>query len=223
MQLANSGTPQPEMNTMPDLSKLEFSTRALVEGLVAHGILVPSMVLGLLESLRKHAVVPYFRDRILESLWNEERIRNPDGVVKGESRCGSGSDLLPAKAAFLRRSEAIVLPHLVMIRTVIVTPTRVLSGPLQQEPSNSVTRRYQDRIDGIIRVCFTDEEDRLHVGLIDNYCFADDHQLNHTTKQSDNSRPDVGPMARVRRALQYGVIIGGRRFMPVASSSSQQK
>jgi RNA-dependent RNA polymerase len=37
-------------------------------------------------------------------------------------------------------------------------------GPPQQEPSNSVTRRYADRLDGIIRVMFTDEEDRLFVG-----------------------------------------------------------
>lgn len=54
-------------------------------------------------------------------------------------------------------------PHLVMIRTVLVTPTRVLIGPKQQEPSNSVTRRYADRLDGIIRVQFADEEDQLWV------------------------------------------------------------
>jgi len=30
-------------------------------------------------------------------------------------------------------------------------------------------------------------------------------------------------MARVRRALQYGVHIGGELFLPVASSASQQK
>jgi RNA-dependent RNA polymerase len=50
-----------------------------------------------------------------------------------------------------------------MIRTVQVTPTRVLISPPQQEASNSVTRRYQDQLDAIIRVQFTDEENRLHV------------------------------------------------------------
>lgn len=51
-----------------------------------------------------------------------------------------------------------------MIRSVMITPTRVLIGPPQQEPSNSVTRRYADKLEGIIRVSFTDEEDRLFVG-----------------------------------------------------------
>jgi RNA-dependent RNA polymerase len=30
-------------------------------------------------------------------------------------------------------------------------------------------------------------------------------------------------MARIRRALQHGLLIGGRTFLPVASSASQQK
>jgi len=72
---------------------------------------------------------------------------------------------ISGKARFLRRATSIMLPHLVMIRTVIVTPTRVLSGPLQQEPSNSVTRKYSRSLDAIIRVNFTDEEDRLHVSV----------------------------------------------------------
>ena len=52
-----------------------------------------------------------------------------------------------------------------MIRTVLVTPTRLLIGAPQQEPSNSVTRRYMDKIDGIVRVQFTDEEDRIFVSF----------------------------------------------------------
>lgn len=55
------------------------------------------------------------------------------------------------------------IDHLVMIRTAIVTPTRVLIGPPQQESSNSVTRRYADKLDAVLRVVFTDEEDRLFV------------------------------------------------------------
>lgn len=46
-----------------------------------------------------------------------------------------------------------------------MTPTRVLIGPPQPEPSNSVTRRYAKQLDGIARVTFTDEEDRLWVSL----------------------------------------------------------
>jgi RNA-dependent RNA polymerase len=50
-----------------------------------------------------------------------------------------------------------------MIRNVLVTPTRLLIGPPQPEPSNSVTRRYGKQLEGIARVTFTDEEDRLFV------------------------------------------------------------
>lgn len=137
--------------------------------------------------------------------------------------------LLKAKAHFLRSTTPPSFHHLVMIRTVLVTPTRVLIGPPSQEPSNSVTRRYHDRLDGIIRVQFADEEDRLHVSS-QPYLSKTAHQLTgrsakvaEYTKQADNLRPEVGIMARVRRALQHGLKIGGRRFMPVASSASQQK
>lgn len=96
-----------------------------------------------------------------------------------------------------------------MIRTVTVTPTRVLVGPPQPETSNSVTRRYSDQLDAIIRVHFTDEGERLH---IQKY-----------TKLGDDLCPDKGLMARVRRALRYGIEVAGARYYPVASSSSQQK
>jgi len=55
------------------------------------------------------------------------------------------------------------MPHIVMVRTVLVTPTRLVISPPQQEPSNSVTRRYADKIDAVIRVQFADEEDKLFV------------------------------------------------------------
>lgn len=96
-----------------------------------------------------------------------------------------------------------------MIRTVTVTPTRVLVGPPQPETSNSVTRRYADKLDAIIRVHFTDEGEGLH---IQKY-----------TKLGDVLCPEKGLMARVRRALQYGIEFAGCRYYPVASSSSQQK
>jgi hypothetical protein len=69
------------------------------------------------------------------------------------------------KARYLQSHPPLALEHLVMIRTVQITPTRVLVGPPQQEASNSVTRRYQDQLDAIIRIQFTDEEDRLFVSL----------------------------------------------------------
>ena len=125
------------------------------------------------------------------------------------------------KAKWLRRTAPPKLAHLVMIRTVLVTPTRVLIGAPQQEGSNSVTRRYSDRLDGIIRVQFTDEEDRLFVRILEKASLT--HQMQDYSRHADQIRPDIGVTARIRRALQHGIIIGGRRFLPVASSSSQQK
>ncbi|WRT68501.1 uncharacterized protein IL334_005477 [Kwoniella shivajii] len=181
----------------PDLSNIRFSARTLIEGLVAHGIIRPADIPALLSTLEEVAVVPTFQERILERMYNQQhRIRNVPIVVRGI-------------ANYLRKGPASSFSHLVLIRTVLVTPTRLLVGPPQQEPSNSVTRRYADRLHGIIRVQFTDEEDRLFVA--------------EGVRQVDNRRPDIGLMARVRRALQHGLVVGGQTFMPVASSSSQQK
>ncbi|WVW85521.1 hypothetical protein I302_107559 [Kwoniella bestiolae CBS 10118] len=180
----------------PNLSKIRFSARTLIEGLIAHNILRPADIGSLLVALQQVAIVSTFQDKILESMYSrQERIRNVAVVVE-------------KTATYLRKKERPNLSHLVLIRTVQVTPTRVLIGPPQQESSNSVTREYADRLDGIIRVQFTDEEDKLYVGDV---------------KQMDNIRPEVGIMARVRRALQHGLVVGGQRFYPVASSASQQK
>lgn len=145
----------------PDLSKVAFSSRVLMEGLIAHGILRPMDLAHLVESLKKVAYVTTFQDRILESLFNEERIRDVRALIPSKFAVEAKAE--SERAGFLRRTEQTVLSHLVKIRTAIVTPTRLLVGPLQPEPSNSVTRRYVDKIDAIIRVVFTDEEDRLFV------------------------------------------------------------
>lgn len=121
----------------------------------------------------------------------------------------STAGLTIVRAAALRRGEFPVSRHIVMIRTVTVTPTRVLVGPPQPETSNSVTRRYSDKLDAIIRVHFTDEGERLNVQKF--------------TKPADDACPEKGLMARVRRALQYGIEVAGCRYYPVASSGSQQK
>jgi RNA-dependent RNA polymerase len=84
-----------------------------------------------------------------------------------------------------------------------------------------VTRKYAHQLDAIIRVQFVDEGDRLHVSEPSRS--HNSHQILDYTKEADKLSPEVGLMARVRRALQHGVIVAGQRFYPVASSSSQQK
>lgn len=159
-----------QMYTAPDLSKVRFGTRLLVEGLIGLGTLKPGDVVVLLVALRIHAMVPAMQERILESLFGEERIRDVKRIVAGELKEASYPALLKltniGKARYLRHVPPPQLAHLVMIRSVLITPTRVLIGPPQQEPSNSVTRKYADKLDGIVRVSFADEEDRLFVSCL---------------------------------------------------------
>ena len=71
---------------------------------------------------------------------------------------------------------------LVMFRTVLVTPTRLLISFPQQEPSNSVTRRYHDRLDVILRVVFTNEEEKLFLSFFGDLA---DGNVQDDTKQAD--------------------------------------
>lgn len=68
----------------PNLDGVRFGTRALIEGLLAHGILKPADSPALLRALGQHAIVPAFQERLLESLYNEERIHNVELIVRGK-------------------------------------------------------------------------------------------------------------------------------------------
>jgi RNA-dependent RNA polymerase len=183
----------------PDLMGLDFELRTLIEGLIGTGILRPMDWPRLLEALETATQSRDVMLRVLESLFCEERIHIDD-----------------IKATLRRRIKAFkALPytkeinHVVMIRTIQVTPTRLLIGPPQQEASNTVTRKYSDNLDDIIRVQFVDEGERIHI-------------LDYA-KAADSIMPGVGLMARIRRALNQGIRVGGKLFFPIASSGSQQK
>lgn len=69
---------------VPDLSGLDFSSRALVEGLIGHGIIRPIDVDELLSALDQYAKALPFRQRLLTNLFSEERIRNVTAVILSE-------------------------------------------------------------------------------------------------------------------------------------------
>lgn len=73
-----------QMYTAPNLSEIRFGTRVLIEGLIGLGTLKPGDVNELLTALRTHARVPAMQERILESLFGEERIRNVKNIVAGK-------------------------------------------------------------------------------------------------------------------------------------------
>ncbi|BEI83326.1 hypothetical protein CcaverHIS002_0311940 [Cutaneotrichosporon cavernicola] len=183
----------------PDLSDLDFEVRTLAEGLIGTGILRPQDWPDLLESLDT-ATLPYSRDaklRVLESLFTEERIYDIKTTLQKRLR------------TFKSVPHTKDIKHVALIRTIQITPTRMLIGPPQQEASNTVTRKYADHLDDIIRVQFADEGDRIHI-------------LDYA-KDADQVMPGVGLMARIRRALNKGIRVGGKLFFPIASSGSQQK
>jgi hypothetical protein len=68
----------------PDLSGLDFGTRALIEGLVGSSILIPGDTAALVTALEKYAPAQVFRHHLLESLFTEERIRDPEAMVEGK-------------------------------------------------------------------------------------------------------------------------------------------
>lgn len=85
-----------------NLSDIRFSTRTLIEGLIAHSIIRPGQIRDCLLALKACTKVGQSKDgseskspedqerlqnRILESLYNEERIRNPAAVIRREYTC----------------------------------------------------------------------------------------------------------------------------------------
>lgn len=170
---------------VPDLSDLDFEMRTVAEGLLGTGILRPMDwpvlhdVLASLSNTSSHDV----KLRVLESLFIEERIHDIKATVRKRAR------------SLKHVPDVRELEHVVMIRTVQVTPTRLLIGPPQQEASNTVTRRYNSNLDDIIRVQFVDEGDRLHVSSHEGHADHEDSWLRqacrraHSTSWSDGSRP----------------------------------
>lgn len=77
---------------VPNLSCLDFASRALVEGLIGNGIIRPIDVADLLKALDEFAKALPFRQRLLTNLFAEERIRNVHSLVKCESRGRHGTD-----------------------------------------------------------------------------------------------------------------------------------
>lgn len=57
----------------------------MIEGLIGLGTLKPGDVTELLHALKTYAVAPAFQERLLESLFGEERIRNVTAIVAGRS------------------------------------------------------------------------------------------------------------------------------------------
>ncbi|KAK4684115.1 RNA-dependent RNA polymerase, partial [Tremellales sp. Uapishka_1] len=186
-----TGRPQAILEAIP-----QFPIRYLVEGLVTHGIVIPSELGILIAALTRHCPAVDLKGRVLRALYNEERVKNMDRLVQKRSRQ-------------LRKEKLGSNHHQVWVHRCQVTPTRVLLFPPEQETSNDVIRKHGLHVDRFLRVQFTDEDDRI--------------QINPTVKEMDDANPAVGTIARVRRALASGLKVAGRHYVFLASGSSQAR
>lgn len=73
------------VKNIPALSKRSFQVRYLVEGLVSHGLVVPSEIPDVLKDLDMSCGKDdSLKGRVLTSLFNEERIHNLKAIVIGK-------------------------------------------------------------------------------------------------------------------------------------------
>lgn len=166
------------------LKDQRFSMRWLIEGLVSHGIILPFEVQLLLEALEAYCpsnpsgrldsyeaeAQRKFQERILTAMFNEERVKDINAYVKSKYPQKRGSAFainnnLAEKAEVVKSTNFVQdPPHIVRIRRVYVTPSRILMFPPEPETGNSVLRAFKNA-DCFLRVTMTDEDDRLQVGV----------------------------------------------------------
>ena len=100
--------------------------------------------------------------------------------------------------------------HLVPVRRCLITPTRCFLYPSVLETSNSFLREYSGHQYRILRVQFVDEDGGFPVT-------GEPNVIDDTTDGKD------GVFARIRRVLEYGLIVAGLHFVFLAFSESQSR
>jgi len=136
----------------------EFRIRYLVEGLITHGVITLSSLPRLVKSLASCDLD--LQERILTALFNEERIPNIAELVDIRSK---------------------------QVYSCMVTPTRILLFPAEQETSNDVLRRHRLHVDRFLRVQFMDEDNRVQVGQ---------HKERADQRSTRLSKPETTPIPR---------------------------
>lgn len=136
---------------------IDFAEKWLILGLASQGIILETEIAGLRHALEQYLPLQtkgkgsqkackILRLRVLTALFNEERIKNVDRVIRSRGRQ-------------LSRNPSPARKHVLHVYRVHITPTRLLLFPPEPETSNSVLRRF-GRVDHFLRVTFTDENDR---------------------------------------------------------------
>lgn len=125
------------------LSKLDFTPRYLLEGLLASGALAPSGLPRVLRALPSSASM---QERVLAS-------------IASTSRRTSGIDIAETitSRSYLRKRRVRAEAHQAIVYAAQVTPTGVRLGPPAPERASDALRALGDRL---LCVTFTDEDGR---------------------------------------------------------------
>ncbi|KAK7057907.1 RNA-dependent RNA polymerase [Favolaschia claudopus] len=182
-------------------AKYAFDARYLLIGLISQGLILPVEVSDIKHRL--WPVPPSTRLNILRALFRLER-RALVGPLAGE-------EIKKLEKSMSGSTKLRVPPGRVLMRRVVVTPTRILHFPEVIETSNRVLREWSDEMrDGrFIRVAFADEDGRIRVTkrIVD----------------AEAANPNGGLLARIRNILLNGIYIAGRHYVFLAAGESQLK
>lgn len=89
--------------------------------------------------------------------------------------------------------------HQSLVYSCTVTATRVCLNPPEPEAANDMLRLHQLQADRFLRVKFADENGPL--------------LATPPILEADLARASQGILARMRRALTFGLVVGGRRYV----------
>jgi RNA-dependent RNA polymerase len=127
-------------------------------------------------------------------------------VAHTERPINAGTDARPASFT------PNIPEHCVLVRRCLVTPVRVIVLPPQMETSNALIREHTPPgcVDRLMRVEFVDEIASLDMTL-------------ELIKADEALAGKRGKLARVRRALRYGIQVAGRHYQFLMFGESQIK
>jgi RNA-dependent RNA polymerase len=173
---------------------LDFDVLFKLQSLVSYGIFAHcNLDSDFFEQLK--SVPPKTALTVFEMFYGEQqRIYNPTERLREAHRKLSRAN------SYISSNDSYVPSHCVLIRKLIITPTKTYTvGPIF-EVSNRVLRHYKSVSNDFLRVAFTDESLSKMINNPDSYTMIYD---------------------RIRNTLLRGIQIGSRTYEFLAFSASQ--
>ena len=192
-------TPLVQQPKSRDAEGLPFRVLFQVDFLVTEGILYHDLLPPDFYRLLKHAGSEDITITALQKLSQEAMYPIEDPVTALREAIQLARESKPSARA---KKPSLDPSTAVPIHRVFVTPLRTICWGPEVDSPNRVLRQFSEHLDRFLRVSFTDEDwSRL--------------QISKTDEPMDEL------YKRVRRILRDGLVVGGRHFEFLATSSSQ--